>query len=74
MYEYNKPWYVFGIIKKIYYSKNLGWIVLFTNNETKALIDCALEDFKNSSDRTAYINAENNIFINTLIFGDDIQY
>ena len=74
MYEYNKPWYVFGIIKKIYYSNNVGWILVFTNNKTKALIDCALEDFKSSSDRDAYTSAQNHIFIQTLIFDDDVTY
>jgi len=59
MFEYKKPWYVFGIVKKIYYSKNCIWLVDFTNSKTERLLDCSLNDFKYNSDRTAYIKAKN---------------
>jgi len=58
MFEYKKPWYVFGIVKKIYYSKNCIWLVDFTNSKTERLLDCSLNDFKYNSDRTAYIKAK----------------
>ena len=58
MFEYNKPWYAFGIIKRIYYSKNSIWLVDFTNSETHRLLDCSLKDFKYNSDRRAYVKAK----------------
>ena len=38
MYEYNKPWYSFGIIKRIYYSKT--YIIEFTNGTRKNFDQC----------------------------------
>jgi len=58
MFEYKKPWYAFGIIKRIYYSKNSIWLVDFIDNSTQRLIDCSLNDFKSNSDKTAYIRAK----------------
>lgn len=58
MFEYKKPWYAFGIIKRIYYSKNSIWLVNFTDNSTHRLLDCSLSDFKYSSDRYAYVRAK----------------
>jgi hypothetical protein len=58
MYEYNKPWYAFGIVKKIYYSKNCIWLVEFTDKSTERLLDCSLSNFKYTSDRSAYIRAK----------------
>ena len=58
MYQYNKPWYVFGIIKRIYYSKHSIWLVEFTDKSTQRLLDCSLNDYKYSSDRSAYVKAK----------------
>lgn len=57
MYEYKKPWYKFGIIKRIYYSKS--YVVEFTNGSKKYLYECKIDDFYYNSDRTAYVNAKN---------------
>ena len=56
MYEYKKPWYKFGIIKRIYYSKS--YVVEFTNGSEKYLYECKIDDFYYNSDRTAYVNAK----------------
>jgi hypothetical protein len=58
MFEYKKSWYAFGIIKRIYYSKNSIWLVDFTDNSTHRLLDCSLSDFKYTSDRCAYVRAK----------------
>jgi len=72
MYEYKKPWYSFGIIKKIYYSKYHEWLVELTNGTFKYLRDCRLEDFYYSSDKSAYLKAINNIhnLDDLVIFGN----
>jgi hypothetical protein len=57
MYEYNKPWYAFGIIKKIYYSKHRVWLIDFTNGTNKRLRDCKLDDFYYSYDKNAFMKA-----------------
>lgn len=67
MYEYKKHWYVFGIIKRIYYSKY--YIIEFTNGTTKYLHNCKLDEFKYNSDRTAFVEAKK--YEDILIFDDE---
>jgi hypothetical protein len=74
MYEYNKMWYTFGIIKKIYYSKY--YIVEFTNGTHKYLYECKLNDFKYNADIKAYLKANESDmnYTNLLIFDGYADY
>ena len=63
MYSYNKPWYSFGIIKRIYYSKHCIWLVDFVDGETQRLFDCSLDDFKYNADRNAYMKAKDESYL-----------
>jgi hypothetical protein len=76
MYEYKKKWYTFGIIDSIYYSKNLGFIIVFTDKTTKLLHTCNVNDFIYNVDKKAFLKGieANNITIlndtNYVIYGD----
>ena len=63
MYSYTKQWYTFGIIESIYYSKDIGYILCFTNKAQKLLHECSLNDFTYTSDKTAYVKAMETLIV-----------
>lgn len=57
MYTYTKPWYAFGKIKKIYFSKYRVWLVEFKDGTIQRLRDCRLDELYYSYDRNAFVKA-----------------